>query len=133
VVGQTVDPVADGFVDRLAHHQADAAHDAETLARTDTDRLLYMWGRELVNQGVIHPDLPAGLLVGGQLPTYDDLEARLEEVRHTDPDPDQRTYDARAVVNAIDVAELPSGDTLDDGALYDAVKTAQLPLYQHLD
>jgi hypothetical protein len=133
VLGQAIDPVADGFAARLAHHQADAAAGAERWAQDATDRLLYLWDRELCNQGVVVPELPAALLAGGGLPAFDGLEARLATVRADDPDPDRRTYDLRAVLNAIDVAVGPSGVAVDDGALYDAVKAAQLDIYQQLD
>jgi hypothetical protein len=133
VVGQAIDPVADGFTERLAHHEADAAGGAERWAQDATDRLLYLWDRELCNQGVVRPELPAALLAAGGLPAFDGLDARLATVRATDPDPDHRTYDVRAVLNAIDVAVGNSDVAVDDGALYDAVKTAQLDIYQQLD
>lgn len=133
VLGQAVDPVSDGFVERLAHHEDDAAAGAERWAQDATDRLLYLWDRELCNQGVVRPELPAALLAGGGLPAFDGLAARLATVRATDPDPDHRTFDTRAVLNAIDVAVGKSDVAVDDGALYEAVKTAQLDIYQQLD
>ncbi len=133
VIGQAVDPLTDGFLQRFATHEARAAVAAESLAQDATDRLLYLWDRQLVDQHVLTPELPARLVVGGRLPAFDGLGARIADVRANDPDPDHATYDLRAFFNAVDVAAGRDGLGVDDGALYDAVKTAQLRIYQQLD
>jgi hypothetical protein len=128
-----VDPLADGFLQRFADHEAQAAVQAEALAQDGADRLLYLWDSQLVNQGTLAPELPDRLVVNGRLPAFDELGARLDDVRAHDPDPDHATYDLRAFFNAVDVAAGRDGLGVDDGALYDAVKTAQLQIYQELD
>jgi len=81
---------------------------------------------------VLDPELPDRLVVNGRLPSFDELPGRLAEVRAHDPDPDHATYDLRSFFNAVDVARGPRGAGVDDGAVYDAVKAAQLTIYQQL-
>jgi hypothetical protein len=133
VVGQGVGPVQDELLARFAHHEADAAAGAAALTQDATDRLMYVWVRALFNAGVIVPNLPPRLLVGGQLPAFDDLPDRLADVNAHDPDPDHATYDLQSLLNAMDVTAGAHGATLDDGAITDAVKAAQLPIYEELD
>jgi hypothetical protein len=133
VVGPVVEPVAVQLTRRVATNEAAAEVAAEQLARDAADRLVYLWDRQLVERHVLDPELPDRLLVGGQLPSFDDLPARLADVRAHDPDPDHATYDLRSLFNAVDVARGRAGLGVDDGALYDAIKTAQLAMYHDLE
>jgi hypothetical protein len=51
--------------------------DARTLSELAAERLVYMWVRELHAAGLLTADLPAGILVDGELPPYDDLVVAL--------------------------------------------------------
>ena len=133
VVGPAVEPVAVEVTRRVATNEAGAEAAAEQLAQDAADRLVYLWDRQLVERHVLEPDLPDRLVVGGQLPSFDDLPARLADVHAHDPDPDHATYDLRSLFNAVDVARGRAGLGIDDGALYDAIKTAQLAIYDDLD
>jgi hypothetical protein len=133
VVGQAVGPLEDELLARFAHREADAAAGATQLTQAATDRLMYVWDRALFNAGVITPDVPPLLLVNGQLPAFDDLSARLADVNAHDPDPDHATYDLQSLFNAMDVTVGPHGAAIDDGALTDAIKDAQQPIYEELD
>jgi hypothetical protein len=133
VVGQSVTALEHELLARFGHHQADAAATATALTQDATDRLVYVWVRALFNADVITPDLPSRLLVKGRLPAFDDLAARLADIATNDPDPDHATYDLASLFNAMDVAVGPHGAAIDDGALIDAVKAAQLPIYEQLE
>ncbi len=133
VVGPNVGPIEDDLLERFAHHEADAAADATALTQDATDRLLYVWAAALFNAHVIEPDLPPRLLVNGELPAFDDLPARLHDVNTHDPDPDHATYDLASLLNAVDVTIGANGAAIDDGAIIDAVKAVQLPLYDQLE
>jgi hypothetical protein len=91
---------------------------------------MYVWVRALYNAGVIVPDLPPRLLVDGQLPALDDLPDRLADVNAHDSD--HATYDLQALFNAMDVTVGAHGAAIDDGAITDAVKDAQQPIYEQL-
>jgi hypothetical protein len=133
VVGPAVGPVADELTRRVAANEARAEVDAERLAQDAADRLLYLWDRELVDRDVLAPELPDRLRVQGRLPAFDELPARLADIRAHDPDPDHATYDLRSFFNAVDVARGRAGLGVDDGAVYDAVKAGQLAIYDDLD
>ena len=132
VVSQGVGPLEHELLARFSHHEADAAADATQRTQDATDRLMYVWDRALFNAGVIVPDVPPLLLVNGQLPAFDDLPARLADVNAHDPDPGHATYDLQSLFNAMDVSVGAHGAAIDDGAIIDAVKDAQLPIYQEL-
>ena len=133
VVGPGVEPVAVELTRRVATNEAAAEDAAEQRAQDATDRLVYLWDRQLVERHVLDPELPDRLLVHGQLPSFDELPARLAEVHAHDPDPDHATYDVRSLFNAVDVARGRGGLGVDDAAVYDAIKAAQLTIYQDLD
>jgi hypothetical protein len=133
VVDPAVEPVAVELTRRVADNEAKAEASAEQHAQDAADRLLYLWDRQLVERGVLEPELPDRFTVHGQLPSFDELPARLADVRAHDPDPDHATYDLRSFFNAVDVARGPAGLDVDDGAVYDALKSAQLAMYRELD
>ena len=133
VVGPAVEPVAVELTRRVATNEAHAEVDAEQHAQDAADRLVYLWDRQLVERDVLDPELPDRLLVNGQLPSFDELPARLADVHAHDPDPDHATYDLRSLFNAVDVARGRAGLGVDDGAVYDAIKAAQLAIYQDLE
>ncbi len=133
VVGPAVEPAAIELTRRLATNEARAAAAAEQRAQDSADRLLYLWDRQLVERHVLEPELPDRLIVNGQLPAFDDLPARLADVHANDPDPDHATYDLRSLFNAVDVASDHAGLDVDDAAVYDAIKAAQLNIYQELE
>jgi hypothetical protein len=131
VIRPVVDPVAVEITRRLAGNETAAQSAAEQHAEDAADRLLYVWDRQLVERDVLAPDLP-DRLVQGSLPSFDEFPARLADVHAHDPDPDHATYDLRSFFNAVDVARGRAGLGVDDGALYDAIKSAQLTMYQDL-
>jgi hypothetical protein len=133
VVDPAVEPVAVELTRRVADNEAKAEASAEQHAQDAADRLLYLWDRQLVERGVLEPELPDRFIVHGQLPSFDGIPARLADVRAHDPDPDHATYDLRSFFNAVDVARGPAGLDVDDGAVYDALKSAQLAMYRELD
>ena len=133
VVGPAVEPIAVELSRRVATNEARAEVNAEQLAQDAADRLVYLWDRQLVERHVLDPELPDRLFVGGQLPTFDELPARLADIPTNDPDPDHATYDLRSLFNAVDVAGGRAGLGVDDGAVYDAIKAAQLTIYQDME
>ncbi|MET0325861.1 MAG: hypothetical protein ABW219_11600 [Ilumatobacteraceae bacterium] len=120
VIGDLLGPAADLATSLLATHQAAAARSAEANAEAATDQLVYLWCREAYRQGVIVPDLPAGVVVGGELVEWDAFLELPPSVR-------QETLNHLEETTGLD------GINLDGNGIRDAIKTEQLASYQTLD
>jgi hypothetical protein len=107
--------------------------DAEGLARTDArtlselagERLVYMWLRELHGAGLVSADLPAGILVDGELPPYDDLVAGLATGGPA-------AWEVTTVIQQFDESRAGLVD-VDGPAMLDAMQDAQQLHFEALD
>jgi hypothetical protein len=77
VVGPGIDLAEHALQGALADAHDDAVADNDTRADIAGERLTYLWIRELHAAGLLDAELPAGVLVDGALPPYDDLVVAL--------------------------------------------------------
>lgn len=124
-----IDVVADPATDLARRELADAGDDAvaaaERLAVLAGEQLAYVWFRELHAADVLRTTLPQHLLVGGALPSYDDLVVALASGGPPG-------WTVSTVLQELDDA--PGGRVDIDGrAMIDAMTAAQEDFYRGLE
>lgn len=129
VIDTVVEPAQHVARRELLGAVEDAQHDAERLATLASEQLAYVWFRELHDAGVIAVTLPANLLDGGRLPSYNELAARLGADEPGDP---SSAWSMGTVLQALDDGSRSAID-VDGRAMVDAMKVVQLEHYRELE
>jgi hypothetical protein len=78
ILDTVVEPLTDAMRDALGDAADRATAEGERLAAVAGEQLAYLWFRELYAAGLLSPDIPADLLVDGELPSYNDMVVALE-------------------------------------------------------
>ena len=135
VVGPAVEPLA-GRADPTRRHQRGEAAGAPPngCAQDAADRLVYLWDRQLVERHVLDPELP------DRPPRATGSCRRSTSCRRASPTSTPtipipitpRTTCARSSTPSTSPPAAP-GSASTTRAVYDAIKAAQLTIYQELD
>jgi hypothetical protein len=121
VLGVDLDGPASDINARWATNEADREREFEDYAEAATDRLTYLWYRELYAAGAITPDLPAAALTNdGALLPWDDFQRLDGDVQAT-------------VANRMEENVWRGRIDIDSTVLSDAIKSAQQDIYADLD
>jgi hypothetical protein len=121
VLGVDLDGPANDIKERWATNEAKREREFEDYAEAATDRLTYVWYRELSAAGAITPDLPAAALTSdGALLPWDDFQRLDGDVQAT-------------VTNQMEENVWRGRIDIDGTVLADAIKSAQQDIYADLE